>query len=218
MGGGVAVKPFQFQRDIEHALDHGFFVGGLFQLRFGFDGLAQVDGIGGIERHELAELVDLSVRHFQHAPDIAHHAARLHGAERDDLRDLLAPVFFLNVANDFLAALLTEIDIEVRHRNTLRIQEALEQQAETQRIQIRDVERIGDQRARTRTAAGPDGNILLLCPADEVGHDQEIARIFHALDDIELESQPLFVICLRKIGREAVLGQAPQQAFLCLTA
>ena len=51
-----------------------------------------------ILRHELAQLVDLAVGHLQHAADVAQHAARLQGAERDDLRHLLAAVFLLDVA------------------------------------------------------------------------------------------------------------------------
>jgi len=37
---------------------------------------------------------------------------------------------------------------------------------------------------------------------DEVGDDQEVARIVHAGDDIELERQPLAVILLRRPLRE----------------
>ncbi len=80
-------------------------------------------------RHHLAQLVDLPVRHFQHAADVAQHAARLQRAKGDDLRDLVAAVFLLHIANNFVAAVLTEVDIEVRHRHALGIEEALEQQA-----------------------------------------------------------------------------------------
>ena len=45
---------------------------------------------GRILRHQLAQLVDLAVGHFQHAADVAQHAARLQRAEGDDLRDLIA--------------------------------------------------------------------------------------------------------------------------------
>jgi len=41
--------------------------------------------------HQLGQLVDLAIGHLQHAPDVAQHAARLQGAEGDDLGDLIAP-------------------------------------------------------------------------------------------------------------------------------
>ncbi len=39
---------------------------------------------------------------------------------------------------------------------------------------------------------------------DEVGNDQEVARIVHAGDDIELEGEPRAVILLRRALRKAM--------------
>ena len=78
----------------------------------------------------LHELVDLAVGHLQHAADVAQHAARLQRAEGDDLRHLVAAVALLHVADHLVAAVLAEVDVEVRHRHALGIEEALEQQAE----------------------------------------------------------------------------------------
>ena len=66
---------------------------------------------------ELAEPINLPIGHLQNAPDIAQHAPRLQRAEGNDLRDLIAPVFLLDVANDFVAPVLAEVDVEIRHRN-----------------------------------------------------------------------------------------------------
>jgi hypothetical protein len=52
------------------------------------------------------------VRHLQHTPNVAQHAARLQGAEGDDLRDLIAAVFLLHVADHLVAPVLAEIDVE----------------------------------------------------------------------------------------------------------
>ena len=62
------------------------------QLRLALDGLRERDRIGRVLRHELGQLVDLAVGHFEHAADVAHHAAREQRAEGDDLRDLLLAV------------------------------------------------------------------------------------------------------------------------------
>ena len=120
--------------------------------------------IGRIVRHQLAQLVDLPVGHFQHAADVAQHAARLQRAEGDDLRHLVAAVALLHVADHLVAPVLAEVDVEVRHRHAFGIEEALEQQAEADRIEVGDGERIGDERARARAAAGPDRNALLPSP------------------------------------------------------
>ena len=169
-------------------------------------------------RHQLGQLVDLAIGHLQHAADVAQHAARLQGAEGDDLRHLIAAVALLHVADHLVAAVLAEVDVEVGHRHALGIEEALEQQAEADGIEIGDGERIGDQRARARAAAGPDRNALRLRPFDEVGNDQEVAGIFHALDDAELEFQPLAVLVLGVALGEPLRGEPAGEALLGLPA
>ena len=119
---------------------------------------------GRILRHQLGQLVDLAVGHLQHAADVAQHAARLQRAEGDDLRDLVAAVALLHVVDHLVAAVLAEVDVEVGHRHAFRIEEALEQQAEADRVEVGDGQRIGDQRARARAAARADRNALLPSP------------------------------------------------------
>ena len=174
--GGVAVEAFQLLRDLQQARHHRLAVARLLQLGLALDGLRQRDGIGRIVGHQLAELVDLAVGHLQHAADVAQHGARLQLAVRDDLRDAVGAVLVLHVADHLVAAVLAEVDVEVRHRHALGIEEPLEQQAEAQRIEIGDGERPGDDRAGARAAARPDRNAVGLGPLDEVGHDQEVAR------------------------------------------
>ena len=45
-------------------------------------------------------------------------------------------VFLIDIFKDFASPLLTEIDIEVRHTDSVRIEESLEQQIIFQRIDI----------------------------------------------------------------------------------
>ncbi len=197
-------RPFELARDVEGAPHHRIAVARRLQPRLVVDRLAELDRVERVLRHELAELVDLAVRHLQHAADVAQHAARLQGAEGDDLRDLLAAVALLDVADDLVAPVLAEVDVEVGHRHALGIEEALEQQIEPQRIEVGDGQRIGDERARARAAPRPDRDAFLLRPLDEVGDDQEVARILHAFDHLELEGEPIAVVLDGAAGREPV--------------
>ena len=171
------VRPFERLRDVEGARHHRILVANRLQLRLARRSpAASVTGVGRILRHQLGQLVDLAVGHLQHAADVAQHAARLQRSEGDDLRDLVAAVALLHVVDHLAAAVLAEVDVEVGHRHAFGIEEALEQQAEADRIEIGDGQRIGDQRAGARAAARPDRNALRLGPFDEVGDDQEVAR------------------------------------------
>ena len=153
MRRGVAVQAFELLGDVEGAAHHRLAVALGLQPRLVLDRALERDRVGRILRHQLAEPVDLPVGHLQHAADVAQHAARLQRAEGDDLRDVVAAVAFLHVADDLVAPVLAEVDVEIRHRHALGIEEALEQQAEADRIEIGDGQRVGDQRAGARAAA-----------------------------------------------------------------
>ena len=211
--GRVAVQAFELLRDVEGAPHHRVAVALGLQARLVVDGALERHRIGRVLRHQLAELVDLTVRHLQHAADVAQHAARLQRAEGDDLRDPVAAVFVLHVVDHLVAPVLAEVDIEVRHRHALGIEEALEQEPEADRVEIGDGQRIGDQRAGAGAAPRPDRNALRLRPLDEIGDDQEVAGIFHPLDDAELEIEPLAVVLGGAAGRQPMRNDPALEAF-----
>ena len=170
----------------------------------------QRHGVGGIVRHQLAELVDLPVGHLQHAADVAQHGARLQFPVRDDLRHAVGAVLLLHVADHLVAAVLAEVDVEVGHRHALGVQEPLEQQAEAQGIEVGDGERPGHDRAGARAAARPHGNAAGLGPLDEVGNDQEVAGKPHLRDHADLEREAPLVV-LRREARRRRAGRQPRR-------
>src|SRR3546814_10904879 len=111
-----------------------------------------------------SDLVNMAIAHLQDAPAIAQHRARLQFAEGDDLRDVIVPVLLLDITDHPAAPRFAEVDIAVRHRNAFGVEDAFEQQAQPDRIEISDRQRPGDQRARARTAPRPHRNILRLGP------------------------------------------------------
>src|SRR5690606_17646073 len=133
--------------------------------------------------------VDEAVGMSQHAARVAYHRPGGHRAVGDDLRDPVAAVAFAHVLDDAVTALHAEVDVEVRHRHTLRIEEALEEQVVPNGVEIGDPQRPRDQRPGARAAAGSHGNPLFLGPADEVGHDEEVTGEAHPANDVELHRQ-----------------------------
>ena len=198
MRRGVPVKPFEFQRFFEQRRDGFIFPLLFFEARLGQQRFRESHRISRIVRHQFAEPVNLSVRHVQYTADIAQHRTRLQLSEGDDLGNTIAPVFFLNIADDFVATVLTEIDIEVRHGYAFRIEEPLKQQAEAQGIEIGNGQRPGNQRPGTGTTPRPHGHALTLCPLNKVSNNQEVARKPHAIDDVEFGFQPLPIFRFRR--------------------
>ena len=109
-----------------------------------------------LERDQLRDPVDVAVRHAEHAADVAHDGLRGHRAVRDDLRDALVAVAPAHVVDHAIAAFDAEVDVEVRQRHALGIQEALEDQIVRERVEVRDAERVRRERADAGAAAGPD--------------------------------------------------------------
>ena len=217
VGRGVAVQALEPKRDLEHLRD-GLVAVALFpQAGLALDGLRKGRRVRRIVRNELAEPVDLSVGHLQHAPHVTQDGAGLELSEGDDLRDLVGSVFLLDVVDHLVAPVLAEVDIEVRHRYAFGIEEPLEQEAETQGIEIGNCQRPGDHRPGARAAARPDRYGTRLRPLDEVGDDEEVTGELHRDDDIKLESEPVPVILLFRALRGAAGVQPDFQPLLRLT-
>ena len=153
----MAIEAFELLRNVKGPLDYRIAVAFGLQARFSFDRLPRRHRRGRILRHQLAKLVDLPVRHLQHTAYVAQHAACLQRAKGDDLRDLVAAVSLLHVTDHFIAAVLTEIDIEVGHRHALGIQKALEQQPETDRIEVMMVSAYETSEPAPEPRPGPTG-------------------------------------------------------------
>ena len=202
VGRGVAQQALDGAGDLEQPGDLRLAAGLLAQPRLVGERLLDRDGLHAFDRDQLGEPVDLAVGHLQHAADVADRGLGQERAEGDDLRDAVAAVALLDVGDHLLAAVHAEVDVEVRHRDAVGVQEPLEEQAVAQRVEVGDGERVGDERARAGAAAGADGDVARLGPLDEVGDDEEVAGEAHALDDAELELEPFAVRLDRRRVRD----------------
>ena len=153
----------------------------------------------------LGEAVAGGVVVAEHAGGVPGGRARGHLAEGDDLGDALAPVLVGDVADHLLAAADREVDVDVRHGLPARIEEALEEQAVGEWVEVGDLEREGDDRAGGGPSARPDGDPLPLRVLDEVPDDQEVGLEAHLRDHPELE-----VEALHGLGRDRVAVALPQ--------
>ena len=136
VGRRVAVKTFQTQGNVEQFSNDLLFFSRLIQLWFFGNRFLERKWISWVSRDQFTDTIHLPVWHLQYAAHIAQHSPCLQTTEGDDLRYLIAAIFILNIFDHFLAAILTEIDIEIWHGQTFRIKEAFEKQREAQGIKI----------------------------------------------------------------------------------
>src|SRR3546814_13849477 len=72
--------------------------------------------------NERRQPIDLTVGHLQDSACVLEHGAGLEFSERDELGDLVAAVFLLDVKDDLAAPGFAEIDVEVGHRHAIRVE------------------------------------------------------------------------------------------------
>src|SRR3989475_2034318 len=109
-------------------------------------------------------------------------------AVRDDVADhrrVAIAVLFVDVLDDLLAIVRRDVEVDVRHRPRVLGEEALEEEVVLDRVDLGDVEDIGDDRVRGRSPALRRDPVLL-AEADDVPVDEEELRATAAGDDVEL--------------------------------
>jgi hypothetical protein len=124
--GGVTRAALEGARDVPqlgHALLPSHHVG---QGRRLLIGVVECD-VERKVRHELGDAVDLGVRHAEYAPDVADGRLGAKRTERDDVSDPVPAVLVGHVADDLVAPVVGEVDVHVRHRDPLGVQESLEE-------------------------------------------------------------------------------------------
>ena len=151
VGRGVAQQALDRPGDVEQARDLRVAAGLLAQARLVGERLLDRDRLHALHRDQLREPVDLAVGHLQHAADVADRGLGEQRAEGDDLGHPVAAVALLDVGDDLLAAVHAEVDVEVRHRDAVGVQEPLEEQAVAQRVEVGDGQRVGDEASRRRS-------------------------------------------------------------------
>ena len=182
----------------------------LAQLLAGLQALVEADlnAVGDA----LGDAIDGAVRETKHPAGVARGLLGGELAKGDDLRHALAPVLLDDVVHHALAAVHREVDIDIGHGLAARVEESLEQQVVADRIDVGDLEAVGDQRAGGRAAARSDADALALGEPDEVPRDEEVVGEAHLADRRQLEGEAIAQV-LRGgwvAPREALLAQARQ--------
>ena len=149
---------------------------------------------GDVEREvgdELRDPVHLVVGQAEDAPDVPDGGLGAERAKGDDMGDPVAPVLLGHVADHLVAPVVGEVHVHVGHRDSLRVQEALEEEAVADRVDVRDAEAVRGERARRRPPAGADRDPPRPRVGDEVPDHEEVAGEAHLLDHGELVPEPV---------------------------
>ena len=156
-------------------------------------------------------LRDLQRPRERHLHDLRHvleDRAGFQGPERGDLRHVVDAIALFNVIDDLASALDAEVHVDIGHGYALDVQEALENQAEFDGVDVGDLHRVSDDGTCGGTSARADHDAMALRVVDEVPDDQEVADVTHGLDRLHFVAHAVLQFRVH-VGRQRfhVLGR-----------
>ena len=95
---------------------------------------------------------------------------------------------------------VVEIHVDIGHRDSVGVQEPLEQQVVLNRVDVRDAKRVGNGRARRGAAPWAHPHAHLARVRDVVVYDEEVTGETHRLYDAKLEIDALHDLGGRRVA------------------
>ena len=120
-----------------------------------------LNGIGQIHLHTirqtiwdcLTQSVRIGQRQFLHTRHILDGVLCGHRGVGDDMGTVLVTVFVFYPFQHPTSSVIVEVGIDIRERDTVRIEETLKQQVVFQRVDLRDTQAVGHHRSGSRTTS-----------------------------------------------------------------
>ena len=154
MHGGMSRQSLQTFTHVDQIFDRIIRLIRLAQIRAGFERL--VKRHAEITRNHFCNRITLCIRHIERAPHVADDTLCRQRTEGNNLYDAVFSVFPHDIVDHLLTTFETEIDVDIGHGNSLRVQETLENQLIADRVDVRDLQTVRDDTARRRTTSRTD--------------------------------------------------------------
>ena len=175
-------QTFQTFCRVDQPLDLWVILIHLAQIRTHFQ--SQIQCHAKIIRHCLCDGIHIIVWHIHDTPDITNDPLCLESPKGDDLGHTVLAIFFNNIINDLTSAVEAEVDINIRHGYTFRVQKSLKQKIVTDRIDIGDTGRIGNQTSGCTASSRSYRDMMGSGIIDKVPNNQKIIHIAHLLNGL----------------------------------
>ena len=151
-----------------------------------------VGTVGHALGHKVGQAVTFRQRKLLDTRHILDSRLGGHGAERDNMGHLLLAVTLCHIMEHISAAIIVEVDVDIRQRDTVGVKESFEKEIILYRVDLSDAEAVGHHTTGRRSTSGTNAHTEFVSGhIDEVLHDKEVTRETHGLHYIELEAYAL---------------------------
>ena len=203
-------------RVVGHAL-HA--LGGVHQLLDALVGLERLLEFGrhlerlvqrlGAEGNHAGYAVGIGVAHAQDAPHVSDGGLWPQGAEGDNLGHTVLAVLAGDVGQHLVPPVVLEVHVNIGHLLALQVQEALEDQAVLQGVDVGHAQAVEGEGCGG-AAPHAEQDVALMHKGGDVPHDQEVVGEAGLADYVQLVLQPLLDLCAG--AAEPVPQPLPAQA------
>ena len=104
-----------------------------------------------------------------------------------------------------------EVHVNIRHGDTIGVQEAFEEQVILRGVYVRDAQAVRHRASRGTATPGPDNHLHLPRRPDVVLHNKEVTREAHLLDGFQLEGESLANILRQRLALPTLRCALPRQ-------
>ena len=99
---------------------------------------------------------------------------------------MIVAIFFPYIIEYVITTVISEVHIDIWHRNTFWIEKTFEEENILDRIEVSDAGEISDETPRSRSTTRTHNDSIFFCPVHEILHDEKIGCKPCLFDDTEL--------------------------------
>ena len=133
--------------------------------------------------HEFGDTVSLGIGHFEYTRHVTHGVFSHHFTKSHNVCHATFTVFFGTIFNHLVTTGILNVGINIRHGDTIRVQETLEKETVFHRVKLGNTQSVSQNRTSSRTTTWTINNTLGLAPHNKILHDQEVTIVSHTVDD-----------------------------------
>ena len=184
MHGGMVWKSLQTLCHVNHIVHLRIAFVETSEFRIHLQGL--FNGDSKLHGHHFCHLIHLGIREIQSLSHSLQNTSGCHGSKGYNLGHGILSVFLGNIGNGTISLCILKVHVDIRHGDSLRIQETLEKQIVLYRINICNSGTVAHLTSCRRTTPRPYPAVVVSAPVDIVPHNQNVFHKPHGLNNSKL--------------------------------